>query len=327
MSNKEYERVADVAVQAFHRGQHRLSADKYLEATRIAPSHWSLNRYQIFTGYTSILTEKYFAPSDSDFDALRQIKRDKSEPNLFRCEAAFTLGLLLWNVGDRIGTAEAYRSAIRLGQKAKDGERKKTVFSMNGIDPMAEPIKKVGDILDSTVNKVQENLDRLESPLGSRPTGPIFNRRSDGSVMPPSVRSTGIPMGPLAAKLSHEDAVRLLSVGGDECDHCKKTLKELGVHHLDKCARCERAFYCSVQCQHTQWKAGHKEACRKPGQIEKGDYVRLEGIQKRPELNGIVVQIIKPIPDQPGRYEVSIHGGTKSISVAKEKFQRLRPLK
>jgi len=45
---------------------------------------------------------------------------------------------------------------------------------------MAEPIKKVGDIIDCTVNNAQENLATLESPIGSTPRGPRLNIRSDG---------------------------------------------------------------------------------------------------------------------------------------------------
>ena len=89
----------------------------------------------------------------------------------------------------------------------------------------------------------------------------------------------------------------------------------------------KRPFYCSSACQRKQWRAGHKEACRKPGQIENGDYVRLTGLQSKPYLNGTVVQVIRPLPDQPGRFEVRIHGGTISVTIAKEKLQQLSPLK
>lgn len=95
MSFQEYVSLSNSAVEAFHRREFRLSADKYLAATRAAPSVWSENRYQNLTGYTSILSEKFFVPRDSDFEELKRFKRDRSEPCLFRTEAAFTLGLLL----------------------------------------------------------------------------------------------------------------------------------------------------------------------------------------------------------------------------------------
>jgi len=131
--------------------------------------------------------------------------------------------------------------------------------------------------------------------------------------MPPSVHSTVIPMGPLAARLSGEDAGHLLSVGGGECDYCKRTRQELGMDHLKICTRCRKAFYCSSDCQRNQWNAGHKEFCRKPGQIETGDYVRLEGLHSRRDLNGTVVQIIRPLPNQPGRFGLLQRRGCSSF--------------
>jgi hypothetical protein len=64
---------------------------------------------------------------------------------------------------------------------------------------------------------------------------------------------------------------RTRHVGGNVCDFCHKTLKRLGVVNLDKCSRCQKAYYCSKESQHGAWKAGHKQACRKPGKRNVGD--------------------------------------------------------
>jgi hypothetical protein len=339
--------IAEEAVNAFHRGQHRRAADKYLEATLAAPSPWSSNRYQIFTGYTSILRESYFTPSSDDLEALGKLARNKKEAILFRTEAAYTLGLLQWDVGNRTEAAEQYRTAIWLGrEKATEKERKKRVISINGGgDAAAQPFKNVGTLIDETVAQVETNLARLEarslpdissiSMMGSNsstsgsipsPPPPPMMKRSDGSTVPLRVRHTPIPLGPLPVGISREDMGRLLAVGGGECDHCHKTLQELGVHHLRRCTACQRAFYCSEDCQKKQWKAGHKQACRQPGQWEAGDYVRLEGLTSRPELNGTVVQVVQLQTEQQ-RVEVKILGGERSISVPQSKLQHLRPLK
>lgn len=31
---------------------------------------------------------------------------------------------------------------------------------------------------------------------------------------------------------------------------------------LSRCSRCEAVYYCSVECQHAHWKAGHKRECK-----------------------------------------------------------------
>lgn len=66
-------------------------------------------------------------------------------------------------------------------------------------------------------------------------------------------------------------------IGGDRCDCCGKTTEDLGIASttLDCCKRCGLVYYCGVECQRKQWLAGHKLACRKPGQIEIGDSMRL----------------------------------------------------
>lgn len=280
---------------------------------------------------TSILTETYFPQRDADVKALEKFKHDKSEPSLFRTEAAFTLALLNWSSGDRVEAAENYRSTIRIGRKAKEKERKKTVVSVSGTSisvDLTNAFKNVGGLIDQVVKQAEEHLANLEKTFTSAPsTTPSLKIRSDGSAKLPSARMNGIPMGPLAAPLSDDECDWLVSVGGGECDHCKKTLKKLGMKHLLLCSKCKLAFYCSADCQGRQWRAGHKDACRKPGQVKEGDYVRIDGLVSRPELNGIVVQVQGALSTQPGCFEVRIHGGDASISVAHEKLQQLRPRK
>ena len=94
---------------------------------------------------------------------------------------------------------------------------------------------------------------------------------------------------------------------------CAKTLK--------------RAYYCSSECQTAQWKAGHKQHCRKPGEIKPGDYLKIQDIQSKPQLNGLVVQVLGPDPKKEGRWETRVPGGDRSISLATKSLYQLRPLK
>jgi hypothetical protein len=96
-----YMQSAQEAISAFHTGNHRQAATKYLQAFEASPGRWTNNRWQIFHGYTSILQEEYFTASKSDFQALERIVQDQMEANLYRVETAFTSGLLYWLTKDR----------------------------------------------------------------------------------------------------------------------------------------------------------------------------------------------------------------------------------
>lgn len=323
MSFKRYMNLGQEAVLNFHQGHYRESADKYLEAaTSAAPGTWAENRWHIFHGYTSILREKYFAPTERDLQALDHIIHDKSEGRLFRAEAAFTRGLLLWDVGERNQAAELYREAIRIGEKVSDKERQRRVMSSTDSGGIA--LRTVGDVIAGVVKGARDNLTVLEQPLNSRP---IIGqqKRSDGTFVPADIRYSYY--GPIASicQLSKQGFDRLLTVGGAECDHCGKKREDLGSNHLKSCSRCLRAFYCSQDCQKRQWKAGHKEACRKPGEILNGDLVKLKKLVSKPELNGRVVKAIRPLESQPGRWKVQIDDRT-FISVATENLEQLRAL-
>lgn len=99
-------------------------------------------------------------------------------------------------------------------------------------------------------------------------------------------------------------AERLWSIGGKSCDCCKKTLEELGVTTLDCCSRCLKAYYCSKSCARKQWRAGHKQACRKKGEIKPGDVMRLQA-----EVLGnnfIPVIVVGPAVGEEGMWRVNV---------------------
>ena len=167
------------------------------------------------------------------------------------------------------------------------------------------------------------NLNILENPL-THSYKPDLNPRfrQDG---------TQIPQGPLKvnylptvstdvnAVISIADRMK---VGGDKCDCCgKQNVK------LFTCARCKMAYYCSQECQKTRWKDGHNKACRKPGQIMVGDYVKLRGLSSRPELNGNIVFVEGKVKDKENRWKVSDKGKGLVLSISVENLARIRPEK
>uniref|UniRef100_A0A7S2PP54 MYND-type domain-containing protein n=1 Tax=Leptocylindrus danicus TaxID=163516 RepID=A0A7S2PP54_9STRA len=125
----------------------------------------------------------------------------------------------------------------------------------------------------------------------------------------------------------HHNVEKRIRVGGNVCDACGKTYAELGMKQLKKCTRCMNAFYCSVECQRTQWRAGHKEACRKPGQIEPGDLMKLVKLQRRSDLNGLIVETVTALSDRDGnRWKVDL-GNQRMFDVNVCNLEHIRPEK
>jgi len=332
-----YISCAEEAVTAFHQGNHRLSATKYLQSFLASPDKWDPNRWQIFHGYTSILQEEYFKASDSDLEALQRTANDKNELKLYRCEATFTLGLLIWIRNDRDEAAATYLNVQRLAEKAKKQERRfkvmATIPTPDGNRVAGIGMTPMGELMDGIATQARDNLQQMQKTtfhsIGNLPARSemLGNRlRSDGTPMPPARRTTAVAMGPVATELTKEQIKHLLQVGGDRCDCCQKTREDFG-GSFRCCTSCMKAYYCDRECQVKQWKAGHKKYCRKPGEFKVGDHVRLNGLASKPEMNGLLVTMISPDSQTEGRWEVRIPGGDKSVSIATEKIEQLRPLK
>ena len=87
-------------------------------------------------------------------------------------------------------------------------------------------------------------------------------------------------------------------------------------------------YFCSEECQQTQWEAGHKDHCRRPrGNIRTDDFMVIWGLERKPSLNGEIVQVEGPDPHERGRWVVHRPGFENRMSVAAIKLFQLRPLK
>ena len=123
-----------------------------------------------------------------------------------------------------------------------------------------------------------------------------------------------------------QSIIQRMGAGGGKCDCCGRKSSSMESGELLQCSRCKQAYYCSAICQKKQWKAGHKQACRAPGQIETGDIMLVNGIVSKPELNRKLVKVIRPAATQ-GRWEAKLQGSTKSVSIASKNLFHIRPAK
>jgi hypothetical protein len=313
---------ADKAGQCFQRGEQRESADDYWESFISRPEDWHCNVYHILHGYTSILRESYFSPSSKDFKNLKSVAYDEKAPKLCRQEAVWTLGLLAWDDRKREKAGDYYREALAFIDQASDFERNKKMMHTvvrNGM-PFPELLP-VSQILQESRKNIADNLNKMENPFGSSSLHPSSFVRSDGTTMPNVPIKTMVPINEVASLAPR------LAVGGSACDSCGKTWQDVGKPKLDCCIRCKNAYYCSRTCQKMAWKSGHREACRKAGQIEIGDIMKLRKIKTKPQLNGSLVRMLNMDSAQERRWQVESLVASTIMSIATEKLEHIRPAK
>ena len=113
-----------------------------------------------------------------------------------------------------------------------------------------------------------------------------------------------------------------LAVGGDRCDRCGHAAAE--DQPLKRCSRCQLAYYCSRECAKQAWKAGHRSACRAPGQFDVGDKVHVQGLVSQPQLNGKIVEVRGTAPGDTGQIAVAMIGGEDETALEPENLRRLR---
>jgi hypothetical protein len=320
---QRYHNLANEGAFAYHEKRFRDAADKYLKATRVAPDGvWTPCRYQFFSSYTVLLTERFFKASASDLKTLRKdfISNEK-EPSIFRVDAALSFGLVKWDAGDKEATGAYYRLGLEIAAATSESERCRLMQFSKGDSTYT---RTVGDVMDELTKTTKENLRKLERPkFSSCPDA--FEIRSDGSKVPS--RQAAMPLS------SNESLTeQVLTVGGANCDCCGKSRQELGTATLMICTRCKMAYYCSKECQKAQWKAGHKQACRKEGQIEIGDLMQLHGLVSQPRLNSKIGKIQGPADTSSSsstssRWAVYLPDEDRVIAVSADRLKRLRPTK
>lgn len=74
-----------------------------------------------------------------------------------------------------------------------------------------------------------------------------------------------LPLAPTKYQLF--ESIYTSSSPRDSCEHCGHSAQQPGVS-IKKCSKCRVVRYCSLDCQSSGWKAGHKFECRNPEQVD-----------------------------------------------------------
>jgi Ni2+-binding GTPase involved in maturation of urease and hydrogenase len=160
-----------------------------------------------------------------------KLLNDKSEPRLFRLEAAYTVAVMHYDLQQRMKCEEIYHRAVTIGEKklsAKDMKMEnETIMEM---DPNTGR-KSMKELMEGVLNDCKDNLYQLNT-----------STRGAARAINPNEKARmrhEFPIGRGRTTLTSEMINNLIDVGGIQCDYCKK--KDV---KLMKCSLCEKGFYC-----------------------------------------------------------------------------------
>lgn len=243
---------------------------------------------------------------------------NKSEPRLFRLEAAFTLAVMHYGRQERMKCEEVYHHAVSIGKKtlsAKEARKEERCIQKLNNDE-----KTMKELMEGVLNDCMKNLSQLNASTGGRGAESVFSPMEN-----PTRGGHYMPIGRGGTALTSEMFDNLIDVGGNRCDFCKETGKK-----MFKCSGCNKGFYCSKDCQKRQWRErDHKRYCRKDGQFEPGDLVQCARLKNRPEINGRIMRVVgRNESSIEERYKLQMEGaieGDNILSLKPENLNQLRP--
>jgi uncharacterized C2H2 Zn-finger protein len=298
---------------AKERGELQVAADKYLQAVLSSRGFYKQCRLHCCMAYEQIITNQaafYKTMSPDHRQKVEKMAQDEHEMTVFRAIAFNLLGMNAWAECQADQAAKYQRALIDVVEECKAKFENQvsppgTVSQLDltiyrfAADGVTEVPMSMGSYMDNMVARAKTLLGLGQSSFMRAQT--MSNFGTDAEI------------------------VERMSAGGGKCDACGKKAESVDGRDLLQCSRCKQAYYCSKACQKHQWKAGHKEACRKPNQIERGDIMLVKGIVSKPELNRKLVKIIRSAGN--GRWEVVLQGSTTRASLASKNLAHIRPAK
>lgn len=304
------------AVMCAQRGEWRASANAYCKvylAMKASLIPVGNNAYYCISGWTSILDQQQAQPDAEDVAALEKISKQGVTAKSGIAEwlqATTILARLEWFRGRRDKAAHYYRKVVEY--RPTEAQR-----CLEAVDRQCKQSTE-GIIFDEAMEFATSNLRRMRGEtvhsIGESPTNYRGVRLALG-MNPPAYFDQN------ARKRIVQANYR---VGGEVCDCCAAPRPSPAEGKaLLCCSGCLNRWYCSLECQKKHWKS-HKKACRAPKDLHIGDYVRIEGLVAKPELNGDIVEV-RGVAEgaSAGRWAVAMIGGDTSISIHGDKLVRI----
>lgn len=282
---------------AWRKGDNRGCADAYRSAyeecfktyklhTSSSAKKWELE-YCCISGFTSLFREKEVLPTEEDILFLKTVGLNQSNP-IASAQAYLTRGLLFWDKGLREKAARQYRRGLESASNAtKEQRQRQEMMPIGGT----YKLQVIEPLLNDIARTLRQNLTILET--GKTPKDIFANPTS---TLSSKMMTYPVQSGDNVAKLES-----LTNVSGTHCNVCNaiptsRVTEETSAETktcdtLKMCQRCQRAWYCSKECQVADWKS-HKAQCRSKYLFVPGEVAILCNLNSQPELNGTLVTVL-----------------------------------
>ena len=287
-----------------------------VQAYQVEHASWE-GRSLLLQAYTQVLVEGQFTPSEADATALHGIAREHSKPIHERFQAQHALSFVRCTQGRYEDSRKLVVRALRLAESATSAQRAEPHLAVNKGSAFVWIT--AGEHMDDVGVSMKRGLAHCAAPMATGPMPKVRQVRpglgwdtnpDEGADITRGCRPWPVPDCHACGADQSETAWRAIRDRSVACSQCDAS----GVA-LKCCGTCRLAYYCSSKCQRSNWKE-HKPQCRAPGEHFLGDIVRLQGLYKRPELNGQFARVIRLDPDKAGRWLVENTGWLRNNLVS-----------
>lgn len=240
----------------------------------------SVMRYLIFSyfiqHFLSVNTELSLSEIDgADQKILKALEKDESEELIYRFEAAFTRGMLLFRNqnADIDKYSKQLRSALALYEQMTPEYMSSLQWSMNSATRTPDQVTTLS-VLQAHHWICKSNLEMAEDPAATQ-------RVADGtSELNPFLENATAPslrvrrIFSFAKHVPEVECQRIIGIVnfgiGKKCDECGAKRSTA----MKRCGKCKLSAYCTRACQLKAWKT-HKKVCRSAGVFVPGDIVEV----------------------------------------------------
>jgi hypothetical protein len=293
VTNGQLEVLFNQALDLHKTGDLRAAADKYMEAVLAAPSKWKKHRCFAFRSFIQIVLYDIKLCTKNDIKLFKKrFVENEEEPVVYRAAACQQIAAFyVFKEKHFIKATDKYKQALELiTESPLEDDNKLLCFPPFTPSDGANTVKQQ---LDKLKSGLKQALDELK---GDPPTQEEAEelRELHSILCGPNAFDVSTLEGKSALNRYMSLRFKHHMAGGSHCDCCQKVESELEERFM-KCSICKLTLYCSKECQTKQWKAGHKKACRKRGQIKQRDIMVIIGVEGREDLDYRFVRICEPV--------------------------------
>ncbi|KAJ3074936.1 hypothetical protein HDU98_009814 [Podochytrium sp. JEL0797] len=303
---------------------HRTERDEVFAGLALQPLGLHKDKELFLRTLSSNLRQKSCPVTTSDFECLNTLAKNPAEHGYVRAVAAFLIGMGLCNpIGpsDERKIFKQMQKALALFESLTPTESSDTCWFFDPDEPMQMDLKTAQNCI------AKDSVSGWMSPLWKYVSIGLGRERgrdwsldeiralyNDRCKVNPDSKYPGRDHACLGTMCFKRDPVS----ASLSCKTCAAVYPAV----LKPCGGCQRVWYCSTVCQKKDWKAEHKQFCRAPDVLRKGDIVKLAKLVEQMELNNQFRELGE-FNVKKGRWAVTWFGGSNEILVKPENLIRI----